>query len=159
MRPTRFRPVDPQALIAQVAARQGEALDRLSHALESAARPPEPDTHVVEGSRAVANVVQQFVARAERGVRGVLAAELWRPTLPAWRRAASRTTVDLRLAGEAADTAGLVTETVAPETPTLLLVDDSYAITAAGSGDQLQALWSSHPLIVDLARRALGEPG
>jgi len=156
-RPIRFRPVDPQGLLAQVAARQGEALDRLSRALESAARPPEPETHAVDGARAVANVIQQFVARAEREVRGVLAAELWRPTLPAWRRAASRATLHLRLAGEAADTAGLVTETVAPETPTLLLVDDSSAITATGSGDQLQALWSSHPLIVELARRALGE--
>jgi len=146
-------------VLAQVAARQGEALDRLGRALEAVARPAEPETHVIEGARAVANVVQQFVARAAREVRGVLAADLWRPTLPAWRRAASRATLELHLAGDAADTAGLVTETVPPETPTLLLVDDTYVITASGAGDQIQALWSSHPQIVELARRALRAPG
>ena len=125
-RPARYRPSDPQALLAQVAARQGEALDRLSRALEPAGRTAEPETHVVDGPRAVANVVQQFVARAE-----------------------------LHLAGEAADTAGLVAGSVPPETPTLLVVDDRYAITATGAGERIQALWSSHPLIVDLARRAL----
>jgi len=158
-RPVRYRPVDPQSLLAQVAARQGEALDRLGRALEAVARPAEPETHVIDGARAVANVVQQFVARAAREIRGVLAAELWRPTLPAWRRAATRATLELRLAGDAADTAGLVTETVPPETPTLLLVDDTYVITATGAGDQIQALWSSHPQIVELARRALRAPG
>ncbi len=154
-RPARYRPVDPQALLAQVAARQGEALDRLSRALESAGRTPEAETHIVDGPRAVANVVQQFVARAEHHVRGVLAAELWRPTLPAWRRASGRATLELRLAGEASDTAGLVAGSVPPETPTLLLVDDTYAVTATGTGERIQALWSSHPMIVDLARRAL----
>ena len=154
-RPVHYRPVDPQSLLAQVAARQGEALDRLGRALEAVARPAEPETHVIDGARAVANVVQQFVARAAREIRGVLAAELWRPTLPAWRRAAGRATLELRLAGDAADTAGLVTETVPSETPTLLLVDDTYVITASGAGDQIQALWSSHPMIVELARRAL----
>jgi HTH-type transcriptional regulator, sugar sensing transcriptional regulator len=155
-RPTRYRPADPHALVAQVAARQGEALDQLTRALESAGRRPEPETHVVEGFRAVANVIQQFVARAGREVRGVLAAELWAPTLPAWRRAAGRARLDLRLTGEVADTQGLAVGTAPADTPTLLLLDDTYAVTATGAGDHVQGLWSSHPLIVGLARRALG---
>src|SRR3989449_6234096 len=87
-RPARYRPADPPALLAQIAAAHGEALDRLSSALADAARSSEPDTKTLAGARAVANVVLQLVARAERRVEGVLAAELWRPTLPAWRRAA-----------------------------------------------------------------------
>src|SRR5205809_547442 len=86
-RPTRYRPADPQALLAQITAAHGEALDRLSRALADAARSTEPETKTLAGARAVANVVLQLVARAERRVEGVLAAELWRATLPACRRA------------------------------------------------------------------------
>src|SRR5881396_935375 len=66
-----------------------------------AARSTEPETKTLAGARAVANVVLQLVARAERRVEGVLAAELWRATLPAWRRAAARAQVELRIAGDA----------------------------------------------------------
>jgi sugar-specific transcriptional regulator TrmB len=154
-RPVHYRAVPPQTLVAQLAAQQGEALDRLSRALAEASHPTEPDTHVVTGARAVANVLQQLVARAAQGVQGVLAAELWRPTLPAWRRAASRATVAVRLAGAAQDTEGIAQGTVDATTPTLLLIDDAQVITAAGTGEQITGLWSSHPLIVTLARAAL----
>jgi len=89
-RPARYRPTDPQALLAHLATLQGEALDRLARALRDASHPGEPVTKEVGGARAVANLILQLVARAERRVEGVLAAELWRPTLPAWRHA-SRT--------------------------------------------------------------------
>src|SRR5881628_1853878 len=79
-RPTRFRATDPTALIAQLAAQQGESLDRLSRSLRDAAAPIEPDTRTVTGARAVANMIMQLVARAERRVEGVLAPELFRPT-------------------------------------------------------------------------------
>src|SRR2546430_520624 len=101
-RPARSRPADPGALLARLAAEQGEALDRLSRALQDASHPAEPETRIVAGARAVANVVQQLVARATGSVQGILSAELWRPTLPAWRRAATRAAIDVRLAGESA---------------------------------------------------------
>src|SRR5688572_9668264 len=85
-RPARYRPADPHALIAQLATRQGEALDRLGRELRGLSRPGEPVTKEVSGARAVANLVMQLVARAERRVEGLMALELWRPTLPAWRR-------------------------------------------------------------------------
>src|SRR2546422_7506375 len=154
-RPVQYRPTDPQALLAHLAAQQGEALDRLSRALEDASHPTEPETRVVAGARAVANLIQQLVARADQTVQGILAADLWRPTLPAWRRATSRAAVEVRLAGEAADTEGIVKGAVDPGTPTLLLIDDTQVLTASGGGDQVTALWSSHPLIATLARSAL----
>src|SRR5712692_3684732 len=131
-RPTRYRPADPQALLAQITAAHGEALDRLSRALADAARSTEPDTKTLAGARAVANVVLQLVARAERRVQGVRAAELWRPTLPAWRRAAARAQLHLRLAGGApeADRAEFVVATVVAEQPTILLVDDAQVVAA-----------------------------
>src|SRR2546425_5336741 len=88
-RPARYRPADPPALLAQIAAAHGEALDRLSSALADAGRSTEPDTKTLAGARAVANVVLQLVARAERRGPGGLAAELWRPPPPAGRRAAA----------------------------------------------------------------------
>jgi sugar-specific transcriptional regulator TrmB len=158
-RPARYRPTDPQALLAYLATLQGEALDRLAHALRDASRPREPVTKEVGGARAVANLILQLVARAERRVEGVLAADLWRPTLPAWRHAARSggATVDLRIAGDVpADAEALVTRSVAPEAPTILVVDEAQAVVTAGAGDLISGVWSSHPLIVMLALRAVG---
>jgi len=156
-RPMRYRPADPQALVAQITAAHGEALDRLSRALADAARSTEPETKTLSGARAVANVVLQLVARAERRVEGVLAAELWRATLPAWRRAAARAQVELRIAGDAPTEAPeLVVGTTPPDHPTVLVIDNTQTLAAVGSADGLAAVWTSHPAIVALARRALG---
>ena len=156
-RPMRYRPADPQALVAQITAAHGEALDRLSRALADAARSTEPETKTLAGARAVANVVLQLVARAERRVEGVLAAELWRATLPAWRRAAARAQVELRIAGDAPTEAPeLVVGTTPPDHPTVLVIDNTQTLAAVGSADGLAAMWTSHPAIVALARRALG---
>jgi len=156
-RPARYRPADPQALLTQITAAHGEALDRLNRALADAARSTEPDTRTLVGARAVANVVLQLVARAERRVQGVLAAELWRPTLPAWRRAATRAQVELRIAGDRpAEAPELVTGTTPPDHPTVLVIDETQALAAVGSAEGLAAVWTSHPAIVALARGALG---
>ena len=158
-RPVRYRPTDPQALLAHLATLQGEALDRLARALRDTAHPHEPATKEVGGARAVANLILQLVARAERRVEGVLAAELWRPTLPAWRHA-SRTggaTVELRIAGDVPSGAEELTSgSVAADAPTILVVDEAQTVITAGAGDAIAGLWSSHPLIVMLARRSLG---
>lgn len=152
-RPARYRPTDPDALLARLAARQGEALDRLARSLAHAAHHAEPVTHEVAGSRAVANLIMHLVARAEGSVRGVIAADLWRPTLPAWRRAAARAALDVRIAGSAAgiDEESLVRGTVPAETPTALVVDDTRAVlaqAAAAEPAEPVGLWSAHPLIV-----------
>jgi hypothetical protein len=155
-RPARYRPADPQALIAQLATRQGEALDRLSRDLRDAARTSDPVTREIAGGRAVANLVMQLVARAERKVDGILAGELWRPTLPAWRRAGERARVHLRITGELpTDPPSWVSAAPPSADLTLLIIDDAQMIVTAGQGDGVAGLWSSHPLIVTLAARAL----
>ena len=157
-RPVRYRPTDPQALLAHLATLQGEALDRLSRALRDTSHPGEPATKEVAGARAVANLILQLVARAGR-VEGVLAAELWRPTLPVWRHASREggAKVDLQIAGDIPTGAESIAQGSVPaDAPTTLVFDEAQVVVTTGTGDGVAGVWSSHPLIVMLARRALG---
>jgi sugar-specific transcriptional regulator TrmB len=157
-RPARYRATDPQSLLLQLSGEQGERLERLARAVAGLHKPVEPVTRVVEGARAIGNVVQQLVARAAQRVEGVVAAELWAPTLPAWRHAARRAKVQVRISGDAADPEGLAAGQIAAGAPTTLVVDDQFTLAATGSGPAMTAVWSSHPLVVLLARTNLGEP-
>ena len=156
-RPARYRPTDPQVLLAHLATLQGEALDRLGRELRDFSRPLEPVTREVTGSRAVANLLMQLVARAERRVQGVMAFELWRPTLPAWRRAGERASMQVRLRGEMPSDAPSWLEPAPESAPDaiLLIVDEVHLLVAAGAGDATSGLWTSHPLLLMLALRAL----
>jgi sugar-specific transcriptional regulator TrmB len=159
-RPARYRPADPASLLARLAVQQGEAIERLSHALQDVRRPGEPETRSVEGTRAVANLVLQVVARAEQRVEGVVATELFRATLPAWRRAAERTTLELRIAGTLPPEAAAFSVVTAPESfPTLLLIDGRQTVAATGSDSDRIGIWSSHPAVAALARAALSSLG
>lgn len=156
-RPARYRAADPSSLVLLLAAEQGERLERLNRALADLGGPADPVTRTLQGARAVANVVQQLVARASRRVDGVIAAELWRPTLPAWRRAATRAELHVRIAGEAEETEGLATSGAPVGHPTVLLVDGIYTLVAAPDGSGVLAgLWSGDPLMAILARATLG---
>jgi sugar-specific transcriptional regulator TrmB len=156
-RPARYRPIDPQALLALLATRQGEALDRLGREVRDLSRPGDPATREVAGSRAVANLVTQLVARAERSVEGVMALELWRPTLPAWRRAAERATLTVRARGGVPPDAPSWLAPAPDDAPdaTVLVIDDTQLVMTSGEGETIAGLWTSHPLMVLLARRAL----
>lgn len=156
-RPARYRPADPQALMAHLATLQGEALDRLGRELRGLSRPSDPVTKEVAGSRAVANLVMQLVARSERRVEGVVALELWRPTLPAWRRAGERAQMDVSLRGDVPPDAPAWLKPARDDVPnaTILVVDESQLVATSGEGDQIAGLWTSQPLLVMLARRAL----
>jgi len=157
VRPARYRPIDPQALLAQLAALQGEALDRLGRELKGLAQQADPVTREVAGARAVANLIMQLVARAEHRVEGIVAAELWRPTLPAWRRAAERAQVSIKMRGELpADPPPWLTPAPDSSPPaTILVTDEAQLVITSGAGEAVAGLWTSHPLIVMLARRAL----
>lgn len=156
-RPVRYRPADPQALLAQLATLQGEALDRLERELRGLSLPVDPVTKEIAGSRAVANLVLQLIARAERRVEGVMAVELWRPTLPAWRRAGERAQLEVALAGELPADAPPWLKTAPEGAPkvTMLIIDESQLVLTSGAGDAIAGVWSSHPLIVLIGRRAL----
>lgn len=156
-RPARYRPTDPQSLLAHLATLQGEALDRLGRELRNLSRPGEPIIREVAGSRAVANLLMQLVARAERSVKGVMALELWRPTLPAWRRAAERAKLEVRVRGGMPADAPAWLEPAVADAPqaTVLLIDETHLLITAGDGEAITGVWTSHPLVLLLAQRAL----
>ena len=154
-RPARYRPVDPRTLLTQLAAEQAAALDRLEQSLRSAAAVPPEAVHEVAGARPLAHAVMQLVARAEHSVRGAIAADLFRATGPAWRRAAARAALHVRGVGIVEDGDGILTGSAPPDFDTTLVVDGAVAIVATGSGDGMRGLWSDHPLIVALAERGL----
>jgi len=153
-RPARYRATDPAALVALLADRQAADLDRLEQALEGVAGAPSPVVHEVRGERAVGNVMLRLVARAEQRVAGAITPELWRLTLPAWRRAAARARIEVVATGSVTADEGLLTGNDALALPALV-VDDRLAVTTAGSGPDTVALWSQHPAFVTLVRVAL----
>jgi HTH-type transcriptional regulator, sugar sensing transcriptional regulator len=155
--PVRYRATDPDALVAELATRHGEALERLSDALAHGGRSGDPETHTVTGLRALTTLIVHVVARAEREIEGVLTTELIRQTLPAWRRAAERATLRVRIAGgPPPEATSLGLETAEPGSASVLLVDDRQTIVVAdGASAPIQALWSSHPAVATLARAAI----
>ncbi|HEX4560608.1 MAG TPA: helix-turn-helix domain-containing protein [Gemmatimonadales bacterium] len=155
-RPAQYRPADPSGLVARVAASQGQALDRLARALEGAAVTAEPTIHSAEGLRGTVNALQQLVARAERSVKGTVGAELWRPSLPAWRRAAARATLSIRIAGDVGNAESLAQGSAPADAPTILLIDEARVFSASGAGDLIKAMWSAHPLLVQVGAAAVG---
>lgn len=156
-RPARYRATDPQTLLVQLSSEQGERLEHLARAVAGLHKQAEPVTRSVEGSRTIGNVIQQLVARAAQRVEGTVAAELWQPTLPAWRHAARHAKLQIRISGDAADPEGLAAGQVASGSPTMLIVDEQFTLAATGSGPTMTGIWSGHPLVVLLARTNLGE--
>lgn len=153
-RPARYRPTDPVTMVAQLAAEQGVALDRLDRSLRETRTEPAEGVHDVTGARPLAQVVMRLVARAERSVEGVIDGDLFRATVPAWRRAAARAALAVRSAA-VDDDRGVLAGTAPADAGTLLVVDGVLAVVASGAGDTARGLWSDHPLMVSLARRAL----
>jgi hypothetical protein len=82
-------------------------------------------------------------------------AELWRPSLPAWRRAKARAELQVRIAGEAEDPESLAQGSVPADTPTILVIDDARVFSASGSGEGMAAVWSAHPLLVQIGVAAV----
>ena len=88
-----------------------------------------------------------------------MTAELWRPTLPGWRRAGERAQLDVRMTGGLPADAPAWLKSAGDEATTLratiLVIDESQLILTSGEGESVAGVWSSHSLIVMLARRAL----
>jgi sugar-specific transcriptional regulator TrmB len=161
VRPKRYRPESPAALIARISNDHGQALERLGRELE-AASVPETETLVeLISSRALLQLMTHEVARASKSV-GLLAPPDAYPLLaPALRRPYGAgvplqlwATGPVELGFAAVDPVALDAHPW-PGMPVILVVDDRSAILASRSGSEVRGHWSTAPAFVAGARLAL----
>jgi sugar-specific transcriptional regulator TrmB len=160
-RPRRYRPEAPAALIARISNDHGQALERLSRALDAASVPDTETLVEVLSSRALLQLITHDVARATESV-GLLAPPDAYPLLtPALRRPYSAG-LPLSLAASGPVELGFVpVEVVAtdrhrwPGMPLILVVDDRSAILAARNGNDVRGHWSTAAWFVAASRLAL----
>ncbi|HEU5170915.1 MAG TPA: helix-turn-helix domain-containing protein [Gemmatimonadales bacterium] len=159
-RPKRFRPEDTAALLARLATRQGEALDRLSAELEGVTVPRTPTVVEVESPRAALQLISRDIARAASEVALLAPPEAYPLLAPALRRPAAAGVV-LRLFASApvsldfAPVAVVAPEPAWPGAPLISVVDDRSAVLAYRQGTEVHGHWSTAPALVAAARFAL----
>lgn len=160
-RPRRFRPEPPSTLLARLADRQGEAIDRLSSALATLAVPATATLVELTSSRGAVQLMGHEIARAELSVNLVAPPDGCLALAPQLRRAA---TAELTIAVASTATVPLGTITVDvvsrgswPGEPVVLVVDDRAALIGSREGDRFSGHWGSGSAFVAAARHALAQ--
>lgn len=158
-RPRRFRPEAPSTLLARVADRQGEALDRLGQALDTLNAPDTPTLVELASSRGAVQLMGHEIARATERVRLVAPPDGCLALAPHLRRAqAAGAEVDVMSTGEVPLGGIPVTVIATPEwpgEPVVLLVDGRAALVGGRQGDRFNGHFGSGPAFVAAASRAL----
>jgi sugar-specific transcriptional regulator TrmB len=139
-RPRRFRPESPATLLARLADQQGEALDRLSTALDQLAAPVTPTLVELASARGAVQLMGHEIARATSSVALLAPADGCLALVPHLRRAqAAGVDIEVVSTGEVPVSGIAVKRIVAsrwPGEPVLLLVDGSAALIGTRSGDR-----------------------
>ncbi|CAN5864973.1 hypothetical protein BH24GEM1_BH24GEM1_11240 [soil metagenome] len=161
VRPRRYRPEAPAALVARISSDHGQALERLSRELDAAAVPGTETLVEVASSRALLHLMTHDIARAASAVGLLAPADAYPLLAPALRRPYSAG-LPLGLAATGPVELGFApVEVVAtegrgwPGMPVILVVDDRSAILAARNGAEVRGHWSTAPSFVAGARLAL----
>lgn len=160
VRPKRYRPEPPTALIARIANDHGLALERLSGDLEAMAVPASPTLVEIQSPRAALQLIAHDVARATRSVLLLLPPDAYPLLAPSLRRPVSAgLPVELyATAPVALDVAPVATVGAAhpwPGQPLIAVVDDRSAVLAGRHGAEVTGHWSTAPAFVAGARLAL----
>ncbi|HEY7614113.1 MAG TPA: helix-turn-helix domain-containing protein [Gemmatimonadales bacterium] len=160
-RPKRYRPESPAALIARISNDHGQALERLSHELDTAAVPETETLVELISGRALLQLITHDVARASKSVDLLAPPDAYPLLAPALRRPYAAG-VPLRLSANGPVELGFATvEQIAidaanwPGMPVILIVDDRSAILASRSGAEVHGHWSTAATFVAGARLAL----
>ena len=159
-RPKRYRPETPAALIARISTDHGQALERLSNALDTVSVPATSTLVEIESGRALLQLLTHDVARATVSVALLAPADAFPLLAPALRRPYSAG-VPLMLCAMAPVDLGFAVVEVAtgsqpwPGMPIISVVDDRTAILAARQGTEVRGHWSTAPAFVAGARLAL----
>lgn len=162
-RPRRFRPESPSTLLARLADRQGEALDRLSIALDALTVPDTPTLVELSSSRGAVQLMGHEIARATASVRMFAPPDGCLALAPHLRRAQSAgAEVEVITTGDA-PLGGIPVRRVAapswPGEPVVLVVDDRAALIGARSGERFNGHFGSGAAFVAAAQRTLTSLG
>jgi sugar-specific transcriptional regulator TrmB len=165
-RPRRFRPESPATLLARLADRHGEALDRLGTALDALAVPATPTLVELSSARGAVQLMGHEIARASASVALLAPADGCLALVPHLRRAqAAGVDITVASTGEA-PISGITVQRIAavgwPGEPVLLLVDGTAALIGSRTGDRFDGHFGHGAAFVaaaELAFNALREDG
>ncbi len=158
-RPRRFRPEPPNTLLARLADRQGEALDRLGAALDTLTAPETATLVELSSSRGAVQLMGHEIARATTSVALLAPPDGCLALAPHLRRAqASGATVEVTSGGDV-PLAGIAVTPLPPPSwpgdPVLLIVDGRAALIGARLGDRFNGHFGSGPAFVAAALHAM----
>lgn len=155
--PKVFRAEPPASVLARISNAQGEALERLSTALDGFGAPATPRVVELTSTKGLLQLLTHEIGRAERVVLLLAPPEAYPLLAPVLRRAAAAG-LELALAAPSAVQLPFTTvETVVdghawPGSPLVAVIDDRSAVIAARQGVQVEGHWSSAPAFVAAAR-------
>lgn len=158
-RPRRFRPEPPSTLLARVADKQGEELDRLGRALADLTVPETPTLVELTSSRGAVQLMGHEIARAERSVTLLAPPDGCLALAPHLRRVQGLG-LPVQVASTGAAALGaipvdVISAPVWPGEPVLLVVDDRGALIGAREGDRFSGHWGSGVAFVAAATRTI----
>jgi sugar-specific transcriptional regulator TrmB len=158
--PRRFRAEPPGGVLARIANAQGEALDRLSRALDGFGAPASPSVVELTNPKGALQLLNHEIGRALRSVHLLAPAEAFPLLAPTLRRAVSaglevvlcaQVQVSLPFARVEAIPGGFDW----PGLPLIAVVDGASAVIASRDGPEVRGHWSSAPPFVAAARVTL----
>lgn len=155
--PRRFRAEPPAGVLARVATAQGDALERLSRALDGFGAADSPAVVELATPRGALQLLTQEIGRAQHTVSLVAPTEAYPLLTPALRRAVNAglgTTLLAEVPLELAFTrvAAVAGGVAWPGLPLVAVIDDRSAVLAARHGTEVHGHWSSAPAFVAAAR-------
>lgn len=158
--PKRFQAEPPGSVLARIATAQGDALERLSRALDRFGAAPSPSVIELNTPKGLLQLLSHEIGRARQSVHLAAPAEAYPLLAPALRRAVgaglevwlgSQAQVQLPFARVEAVGSGLDW----PGLPLVAVIDGSTAVIASRQGTEVQGHWSSAAPFVASARITL----
>jgi len=158
-RPRRFRPEPPSTLLARLADRQGEAMDRLGSQLAALTVPDTPTLVELSSARGAVQLMGHEIARAEKRVALLAPPDGCQALLPHLRRAAASNVELLVVATGPTSLGSIEVEVISrpewPGEPVLLVVDDRGALIGARDGDRFNGHYGSGAAFLAAAHHTL----
>jgi sugar-specific transcriptional regulator TrmB len=158
-RPRRFRPESPSTLLARLADRQGEAMDRLGAQLTALTVPDTPTLVELSSARGAVQLMGHEIARAESRVALLAPPDGCLALAPHLRRAAAAG-VELLVISTGPAALGSISVEIVPRPewpgePVLMVVDDRGALIGARDGDRFNGHFGSGAAFLAAARHTL----